>query len=199
MGGEINSPHLEKNPKDGKNSIYRYGTNIIQGWKKSLEVFNICNTINISENKTIDIFGIFDGHSGNSIAQYISENFCDELSKNGDFIIQEYKQAIIETFVKIDKSLRKKEINDILENYSQKSKYKLTKDNNNDLDEEDLNRINTLMDIINPDNLEDVLISDYVGSSGIIILLTGNITYIANAGISHFIIINENFEINNKL
>ena len=33
MGGEINSPHLEKNPKDGKNSIYRYGTNIIQGWK----------------------------------------------------------------------------------------------------------------------------------------------------------------------
>ena len=199
MGGEINSPHLEKNPKDGKNSIYRYGTNIIQGWKKSLEVFNICNTINISENKTIDIFGIFDGHSGNSIAQYISENFCDELSKNGNFIIQEYKQAIIETFVKIDKSLRKKEINDILENYSQKSKYKLTKDNNNDLDEEDLNRINTLMDIINPDNLEDVLISDYVGSSGIIILLTGNITYIANAGNSHFIIINKNFEINNKI
>jgi serine/threonine protein phosphatase PrpC len=55
------------------------------------------------------------------------------------------------------------------------------------------------MDIINPDNLEDVLISDYVGSSGIIILLTGNITYIANAGNSHFIIINKNFEINNKL
>ena len=118
MGGEINSPHLEKNPKDGKNSIYRYGTNIIQGWKKSLEVFNIYNTINISENKIIDIFVIFDGHSGNSIAQYISENFCDELSKNGNFIIQEYKQAIIETFVKIDKSLRKKEINGILENYS---------------------------------------------------------------------------------
>jgi serine/threonine protein phosphatase PrpC len=67
------------------------------------------------------------------------------------------------------------------------------------LDEEDLNRINTLMDIINPDNLEDVLISDYVGSSGIIILLTGNITYIANAGNSHFIIINKNFEINNKI
>ena len=59
--------------------------------------------------------------------------------------------------------------------------------------------INTLIDIINPDNLEDVLIYDYVGSSGIIILLTGNITYIANAGNSHFIIINENFEINNKL
>ena len=55
------------------------------------------------------------------------------------------------------------------------------------------------MDIINPDNLEDVLISDYVGSSGIIILLTGNITYIANAGNSHFIIINKNFEINNKI
>ena len=55
------------------------------------------------------------------------------------------------------------------------------------------------MDIINPDNLEEVLISDYVGSSGIIILLTGNITYIANAGNSHFIIINKNFEINNKI
>ena len=73
------------------------------------------------------------------------------------------------------------------------------KSDNNDINEDDINGINTLMDIIDPENLEDILISDYKGSSGLVVLIHNNITYIANGGNSHFIIINEQLKINNNI
>ena len=206
MGVEIDSQELEKEPKDGKNNLFKYGINKIQTGKKTFEVFNINNTINLTPEKIINILGIFDGHSGNEIAQYLSDNFCNELSKNGNFKIENYEKALNETFINMDKSLRNEDINNILMEYSQKNKLKLKekldklfKDNKDELNEDDLLGINTFMDIINPDNIEDVLISDYMGSSGLIILIDENNTFIANAGNSHFIIINKQLEINNKI
>ena len=206
MGGEIESQESEKDSKNGKNNLFKYGINRIKNKKKTFEVFNIDNTINLTPEKLINIFGIFDGHSGNEIAQYLSENFCNELSKNANFKIENYEKALIETFIDLDKSLRKEEINNLLIEYSQNNKLKLKekldelyKDNKDELNEDDLFGINTFMDIINPENLEDVLISDYVGSSGLIILINENNTYIANAGNSHFIIINKQLDINNKI
>lgn len=203
MGGELETPNLDKNPIEGNNNIIKYGLNRVQAWKKSLDVFNINNTLNISEDKKIYIFGLFDGHSGNTISQYLSENFCNELSKNENFISQKYQDSLKETFINMDKSLRKEEINNIVMNYSQKNKdkirEKLTQDKNGDLNEDDINNINCFMNILDPDNYENVLISDYEGCSGLIILIDENITYIANAGNSHFIIINKQFGINNKI
>ena len=206
MGGELDTPNIEKHIFDGKNTTYRYGSNNIQGLKKTMEVFNINNNINISQEKTINILGIFDGHSGNEISQYISENFCDELSKNNNFIKGEYKQAIIDTFLNIDKSLRKEEINNILMKYNEKNKLKikeklneLSNIDNINYNEDDIEGITNLMEIIDPNNIENVMISDYIGSSGLIILINDNITFIANSGNSHFIIINKRLEIDNKL
>ena len=206
MGGELETPNLEKKPIDEKNNFFRYGSNRVQGFKKSLDVFNIYENIKQLEEKNIYIFGIFDGHSGKEISQYLSENFCKELLKNENFIIEHYQKALIETFINMDNSLRKEEVNNTLKEILQKNRLKnkekinnFFKENNNDLNEEDLNDINTFMDILDPNNLEDVLISDYMGSSGLIILIEKNLTYIANAGNSHFIIINKHLEINNKI
>ena len=202
MGGELETPNLEKTPSDGKNNLFRYGINKVQGLKKSLEVFNINNIINIIQEKAIYIFGIFDGHSGNEISQYISQNFCSEISKNEDFIKQNYKNALIETFINIDKSLRNEEINNILKSFSDENKLKIKDKINefsNDLNEDDLIGINTFMNILDPDNIGKVIVSDYKGSSGLVILIDENCTYIANAGNSHFIIINKHLEINNEI
>ena len=205
MGGDINLQNLEQNPIDVKNNKIRYGINKIQGQKKSLDVFNINKTINISQDKDINILGIFDGHSGNEISQYISENFCNELTKNEKFQSKNYKEALIETYINIDKSLRNEEVNNKLKEYSQKNKLNITENineltkNDKDINEDDINNINTLMDIIDPDNLENVFISDYIGSSGLVLLIHENITYISNAGNSHFIIINNKLEINNNI
>jgi serine/threonine protein phosphatase PrpC len=207
MGGEIkiNLPNLEQTPIDVKNNKLRYGINKVQGLKKSLDIFNIDKTINISQDNYINILGIFDGHSGNEISQYISSNFYDELLKTEKFKSQKYKDALIETFINMDKSLRNEEINNKLKEISQKNKLNMVKkinefkNNNSDINDDDINGINTLMDIIEPENLEDVLISDYKGSSGIVVLIHDNITYIANAGNSHFIIINKQLKINNSI
>lgn len=202
MGGELETPNLEKKSIEGKNNTFRYGLNIIQGWKKTLDVYNIYNTINTDKDKNLYIFGIFDGHSGNEISQYLSENFCNELTKNKNFNSKNYKKALKETFIAIDNSLRKEEINNILKRYSQKNEDKLKlfyEDKNNNLNEDDLYNINIFMNLLEPNNLEQVLISDYIGSSGLIILIDENITYIANAGNSNFIIINKEFKINNKI
>ena len=200
MGEKLDKPILNKNPIDGKTDIFRYGMNEIQGWKKTMEVYNI-KQIEIDKKNNINIFGLFDGHSGNEISQYLSEQFPIELSKNNNFINGDYKKALSETFKNIDISLRTEEVNNKLNIYSQQNKlnqkekindiYK-TIDNQNNLNENDLEEINTFMDILDPNNLEGVYISDYVGSSGIIILISEKITYIANAGNSHCIAINKN-------
>ena len=203
MGEKLDKPILNKNPIDGKTNFFRYGMNEIQGWKKSMEVYNI-KQIEIDKKNNINVFGLFDGHSGNEISQYLSQQFLIELSKNNNFVNGDYKKALIETFKNIDISLRTEEINNKLNIYSQQNKvnqkekindiYK-TIDYQNNLNENDLEDINNFMDFLDPYNLEGVYISDYVGSSGIIILISEKITYIANAGNSHCIVINKNLSL----
>ena len=164
MGQELNKPNINKKPIDGKTKLFRYGMNEIQGWKKTMDVFTIKEN-DIGPDKNINIFGLFDGHSGKEISQYLSDNFISELLKNNNFINGEYNKALIGTFKNIDISLRTEEINNKLQIYSQKNKdeqrkkindiYK-TIDNENNLNENDIDNLNTFMDIIDPNNLEGI-------------------------------------------
>jgi serine/threonine protein phosphatase PrpC len=205
MGEELDKPILEKNPIDGKTSIFKYGMNQIQGWKKSMEVYNI-KQLDVGQRNNINIFGIFDGHSGKEIAQFLSNHFISELIENNNFINGNYSQALIDTFKNLDISLRTKEVNKQLIIYSNQNNFipKEKIDNlyrsidiKNTLDSNDIDALNIFMDIIDPNNLEGVFISDYVGSSGIIVLISEKITYVANAGNSHCIAINKNLSIIN--
>ena len=205
MGQELNKPNLNKNPKDGEDKYLRYGMNEIQGWKKTMDVFSIKEN-SLGPNNNINIFGLFDGHSGKEISEYLSINFISELLKNNNFKNGDYKQALKDTFKNIDISLRTEEINNKLliiskqkeDRESQKINeiYK-TIDNKNKLTKNEIDELNTFMDLINPNNLEGVFIADFIGSSGIIVLIDDKITYIANAGNSHCIVINKNLGIIN--
>ena len=66
------------------------------------------------------------------------------------------------------------------------------------LNKNDIDNLNNFLDIIDPNNLEGVYISDFVGSSGLIALINDKKTYIANAGNSHYIIIDKNMTIVNS-
>ena len=200
MGEKLDKPIINKNPKDGKNNIFRYGMNKIQGWKQSMDVFNL-KEIEIDKDKNINILGLFDGHSGKEISQYLSENFSNELSKNNNFIKGDYKQALIDSFKNIDLSLKTEEINNKLNILSQKNKTEKMQnlytsvDNKNNLNKNDIDDLNIIMDVLDPNNIKEVFISDYMGSSGIVVLISDNITYVANAGNSHCIVINKNLSI----
>ena len=200
MGEKLDKPILNKNPIDGKSKNFRYGMNKIQGWKKSMDVYDI-KKIELDKQKNINIFGLFDGHSGKEISQYLSEHFSIELSKNNNFINGDYKQALIDTFKNIDMSFRTDEINNILKISSQKNKKEKIDNLNkslgyqNRLNSNDINDLNVIMDFLDPNDLEGVYISDFMGSSGIVILISEKITYVANAGNSHFIAINKNLSL----
>ena len=202
MGGELDKPFLNKKPDDGKNKNFRYGLNKVQGWKKTMEVYNLKEN-NIGPDKNVNIFGIFDGHSGNEVSQYLSLHFTSELLKNENLKNGKYRQALIDTFKNIDKSFRTKEVNSKLVLYRRQNRIdKKTKMNDlyrefdkSHLNKDDIDNLNNFMDIIDPINLEGVFISDFVGSSGIIALINDKRTYIANAGNSHYIIIDKNMSV----
>lgn len=53
----------------------------------------------------VHIFGVFDGHGGCEVAKYIGKHFVEVIKKNAAFQKGDYKQALIETFLEIDKLL----------------------------------------------------------------------------------------------
>lgn len=53
----------------------------------------------------VSIFGVFDGHGGAEVAVYIENHFVDEIKKNEYFKKGDYRNALIETFLNIDKML----------------------------------------------------------------------------------------------
>jgi serine/threonine protein phosphatase PrpC len=48
---------------------------------------------------------VFDGHGGCEVAKYTVNHFVNEIKKNESFKRGDYKNALIETFLHIDKML----------------------------------------------------------------------------------------------
>ena len=205
MGNELDKPILDKNSYDEENKYIKFGVSSLQGWKTKMEDYNFYS-IDIVPNsdKNIDIFGIMDGHRGPEVAKYISTHFIDTLLSNPSFKEDNYLESLQETFLQIDRNLKtdqaKKELIKISEELklseeketiSIKQLYK-PQDN---LNEKEIKQIKCIEDILNPTNLVNYNISSYSGCSGIVILVTNNIIYIANAGDCRCIPLNENYEI----
>lgn len=53
----------------------------------------------------ISIFGVFDGHGGCEVARFVENHLVDELKKNENFKKGNYRQALIEVFLQLDKML----------------------------------------------------------------------------------------------
>jgi hypothetical protein len=79
----------------------------MQGWRKKMEDSHICD-INLIENN-LHIFGIFDGHGGDEVAQYIKKNFTEEIKKNSLFKSGDIENSLIENFLYMDELLNKPE------------------------------------------------------------------------------------------
>ena len=198
MGAELDAPILTPTSKDGNlNNNIRYGLTKLQGWKKSMTLYNL-NSNNIGHNKNVNLFGIFDGHNGPEISKYLINNFTSILSQNSDFKENNYKQALIKTFENIDISLITSKINNELISYSENN----NKNDNNisalNLSQTDINNINDFMDLFNARNIDTIKIAEFVGASGIVLCMTDNSTFIACAGSSRCIIFDKNYNICEK-
>jgi serine/threonine protein phosphatase PrpC len=53
----------------------------------------------------LSIFAVFDGHGGCEVAHFVEHHLVDELKKNEHFKKANYRQALIDVFILLDKML----------------------------------------------------------------------------------------------
>lgn len=76
----------------------------MQGWRKRMEDAHI-HQLNIG-GQNVDVYGVFDGHGGKEVSQFVKTHFVEELAKNQKFKESDYKSALKETFLKMDELMR---------------------------------------------------------------------------------------------
>jgi hypothetical protein len=108
-----NGPITTKNTKDSKNDLIRYGIAEMQGWRRTMED-SVMAIDSFDKNETNFLFGIMDGHGGSIISKYVAYNFKDFLVNLDSFKEQNYENALIETYLKLDECLKHKEVNELL-------------------------------------------------------------------------------------
>ena len=75
----------------------------MQGWRKSMEDAHV-SSLDVIEGE-LSIFGVFDGHGGCEVAHFVENHLVDELKKNENFRKGNYRQALTDVFLSIDRSL----------------------------------------------------------------------------------------------
>jgi len=105
----LDKPSTDKKVKDGENEFYKYGQSEMQGWRSSMEDSSIAEILDKDkEDNSRFIFGVFDGHGGNQVAEFVREHFVKELLKQDSFESEDYVQALEETFKKMDELMQTK-------------------------------------------------------------------------------------------
>ena len=92
----------------------------MQGWRKRQEDAHIAS-LSQGEKKNIDVFGVFDGHGGKEISQFVSHHFTEELIKNKN-LETDIPQALKETFIKMDEIMTTPESIEEIKKYARLSK-----------------------------------------------------------------------------
>ena len=206
MGEELDTPIKQYSPKDDKNIYLRYGLNQVQGWKKSMEDFTV-DFMEPDQENFSNVFGIFDGHGGREVSKYLSLHFVEYLKKNTNFQNGKFKDALNETFFKIDESFKSEEAQKELLKYSEEikpSKEQEIKAINNlcapgeKLNDDELEQIMTFNEVFDPRNIENANIAEFTGSTGIILFLGDKNIYVANAGNSRCLVIDKDGKLINK-
>ena len=92
----------------------------MQGWRKRQEDAHIA-AVSQGDKQNIDVFGVFDGHGGKEISQFVSNHFTEELIKNKN-LETDLSQALKETFIKMDEIMTTPESIEEIKKYARLSK-----------------------------------------------------------------------------
>jgi protein phosphatase 1G len=93
----------------------------MQGWRKRMEDSHISD-ISVGNNGKIHVFGVFDGHGGKEVAQFVKNHFTEELMQNNSYKNGNIKKALAETFLRMDQMLTTNTGKIELKMFAQKSK-----------------------------------------------------------------------------
>ena len=163
---------------DGMENSFRYGICSMQGWRDTMEDSVIAETC-LGPDQNTHIFGVFDGHGGREISNFITNHFVEEFLKNPNYMKGDIKACLKETFINLDNKLN-----------SLSAMREMTKDHKSFLKEynlkEELN-LSYAKDLNGNFYIEDLGYEK--GSTGLICVIHDGIIYFANAGDSRGILI----------
>ena len=104
-------PITNKIFKNYENENIRVGVCLMQGWRKTMEDISLVLPNFDGDNS---LFGIFDGHGGSIISQFVACNIEDILKDNLSYKHLNYKQALIDSFIILDEILKNHRIDRFL-------------------------------------------------------------------------------------
>lgn len=116
MGSYMSRPNLTKKSNAGDNSRLKYGVSSMQGWRHSMEDAHIAR---LDLTPELSLFGVFDGHGGQEVAKFCEKFFPQILLQSEHFAAGKYKEALQETYLKMDEMLASEASLDVLKEFSE--------------------------------------------------------------------------------
>ena len=107
-------PISKKIYKSYEDEDIRVGICLMQGWRKTMEDTTL--TIPNFDGKNNSLFGVFDGHGGSIISQFVACNI-DKVLKNSNYYQKSKsnnEKALVESFILMDELLKNKEVDTFL-------------------------------------------------------------------------------------
>ena len=149
----------------------------MQGWRKRQEDSHI-NDLDIGPSNKTQLFGVFDGHGGNEVAKFVQNHFTEEFLKNPNYLRNDPKKALEETYDKMDTLMLEKDgIDELLSLYKKaKEEASTVKENNRNA------QIEALRQVIDPKEKDDAQIAMFTGCTANVLVIQDKKLYFANAG-----------------
>ena len=142
------------------------------------------NDLDVGPSNKTQLFGVFDGHGGNEVAKFVKNHFTEEYLQNSNYLKNDQKKALEETFQKMDTLMLEKEgIDELIALYKQsKEESSALKENNRNA------QIEALRQVIDPKEKDDAKIAMFTGCTANVLVIQDKKLYFANAGDSRSVL-----------
>ncbi|XP_013395511.1 protein phosphatase 1B [Lingula anatina] len=110
MGAFLDKPKTEKHNETGVGNGLRFGLSSMQGWRVEMEDAH-CAVIGLPGLQDWSFFAVFDGHAGDRVSAYCSEQLLEAIVANEDFQrsepnLENVKKGIRTGFLNLDEKMR---------------------------------------------------------------------------------------------
>ena len=158
----------------------------MQGWRKRMEDAHITE-ISQGKSSELDVFGVFDGHGGKEISQFVTHHFTKELIVNKNYLKGDLQSAIKDTFIKMDEIMQTNEGKEEIKQYARKSK---EEDDLQSKDEPQNSQMAMLAQLVGQKDPESDDIAMRTGCTGCVCVIDEMYKkmYFANAGDSRVVL-----------
>lgn len=180
MGEFLTVPIKDKVTEEGENSVLRYASCGMQGWRKRMEDSHIAD-LNINGTH---IFGVFDGHGGKEVAQWIKKKFSQEILKNNNFKQGNYQKALCENFLRMDIMMVEPQGKQELKEEAKKAKIEDEKSSK----DQDKSKNEMFKSLFDPKAQDDADVAMFTGCTATVCLIDDKKAYFANAGDSRILV-----------